>query len=83
MNDLLLISDILITDYSSSFFDYYILKRPIIFYLPDREQYENVLRGTYYDIEKGLPGAMVSDNQELIKLSKEALRKPLDFLINI
>lgn len=79
MNDLLLISDILITDYSSSFFDYYILKRPIIFYLPDREQYENVLRGTYYDIEKGLPGAMVSDNQELIKLSKEALRKPLDF----
>lgn len=78
MNALLLISDILIIDYSLSFFDYYILKRSIIFYLPDCKQYENVLRGTYYDIEKGLSGAMISDNQELIKLSKEALRNPLE-----
>ena len=48
--ELYLISDILITDYSSVFFDYANLKRPILFFTYDLEKYENVLRGFYIDI---------------------------------
>ena len=40
INDLYIISDILITDYSSVFFDYSILKRPIIYYMYDLQEYE-------------------------------------------
>ena len=35
VNDLYVISDLLITDYSSVFFDYSILKRPVLFYMYD------------------------------------------------
>ena len=41
INDLYIISDMLITDYSSVFFDYANLKRPIIFYMYDLEHYRD------------------------------------------
>ncbi len=47
MQELLYIADILITDYSSSFFDYTLLCRPIIFYPYDLEKYTNEIRGFY------------------------------------
>ena len=40
INDLYLISDVLVTDYSSVFFDYANLNRPMIFYMYDRELYQ-------------------------------------------
>lgn len=64
---LYLISDILITDYSSVFFDYANLKRPMLFFAYDLEKYRDVLRGFYIDIEKELPGPIVFTTEEIIE----------------
>lgn len=66
INDLYVISDILITDYSSVFFDYANLKRPMIFYMYDFEKYKDELRGFYLDINE-LPGPITKTEEELIK----------------
>lgn len=47
-NSLLEICDVLVTDYSSIYFDWCILNKPIIFYTPDYEEY-NINQGLYYD----------------------------------
>jgi CDP-glycerol glycerophosphotransferase len=70
INDLYIISDLLITDYSSVFFDYAILNRPIIFYMYDYDNYKNNLRDFYIDL-KELPGPIVKEEKDLIPLIKE------------
>jgi CDP-glycerol glycerophosphotransferase len=64
--ELYLISDILITDYSSVFFDFANLKRPILYYTYDLEKYENVLRGFYIDIHSEVPGPLLKTSDEVI-----------------
>ena len=64
--ELYLISDILITDYSSVFFDFANLKRPILYYTYDLEKYENVLRGFYIDIHEDVPGPLLKTTDEVI-----------------
>ena len=66
INDLYIASDILITDYSSVFFDYANLKKPVIFYMYDLEEYAGELRGFYLSLDE-LPGPIVRDEQDLIK----------------
>lgn len=66
INELYVISDMLITDYSSVFFDYANLKRPVIFYMYDLDMYENDMRGFYIDL-KELPGEIIKTEEELIK----------------
>ncbi len=66
ISELYLISDYLITDYSSVFFDYANLRRPMFFYMYDLEKYRDVLRGFYIDIEEELPGPILLTTQELI-----------------
>ena len=68
--ELYLISDILITDYSSVFFDYANLKRPILYYTYDLEKYENVLRGFYIDIHEDVPGPLLKTTDEVIDAIK-------------
>lgn len=63
---LYLISDILITDYSSVFFDYANLRRPILFFVYDFEKYRDVLRGFYIDMEKELPGPLLYENEQVV-----------------
>ncbi len=67
INELYVISDILITDYSSVFFDYANLKRPMIFYMYDLEHYRDEANGFYIDIEKELPGRIIKTQKELTK----------------
>ena len=55
----------LITDYSSVFFDYANLKRPIVFYMYDLEDYRDNIRGFYLELEE-LPGKIVKTENELI-----------------
>ncbi|MBB2481249.1 CDP-glycerol glycerophosphotransferase family protein [Bacillus sp. APMAM] len=64
--ELYLISDILITDYSSVFFDYANLKRPILFYTYDLEKYRDTLRGFYINIETDVPGPLLHTSEEVI-----------------
>lgn len=66
ISELYLVSDIIITDYSSVFFDYANLKRPMLFYTYDLEKYRDVLRGFYIDIEEELPGPLLFTTQEVI-----------------
>lgn len=66
IQDLYLIADLLITDYSSVMFDYAILNRPILFYTYDLEWYRDELRGMYVDIEKEAPGPLVKTTDDLI-----------------
>lgn len=70
ITELYLISDILITDYSSVFFDYANLKRPILFYTYDLDKYRDMLRGFYLDIEKDVPGPLLFTNEEVVEAIK-------------
>ncbi len=63
---LYLISDILITDYSSVFFDYANLRRPMLFFTYDLDKYRGVLRGFYIDVEEELPGPMLFTTEEIV-----------------
>ena len=56
VEELYLVSDIMITDYSSVMFDYSILNRPILFYVYDLEEYRDNLRGFNLDLEKRSTG---------------------------
>lgn len=67
INSYFVISDFLITDYSSVFFDYANLQRPIIFFTPDWETYQNEVRGMYSDIIADLPGIVVDTTTTLIE----------------
>lgn len=63
---LYLIADLMITDYSSVFFDYANLRRPILFFMYDIEKYRDALRGFYIDIEEELPGPILMTSDEVI-----------------
>ena len=64
INDLYLVSDVLVTDYSSVFFDYANLRRPIIFYMYDLEEYSTQVRDFYISLDE-LPGPIVKTQDEL------------------
>lgn len=66
IGELYLISDVLITDYSSVFFDFANLRRPILFYVYDFEKYAGVLRGFYFDMTTGCPGPLLKTNEEVL-----------------
>jgi CDP-glycerol glycerophosphotransferase len=71
IRELYLVSDLLITDYSSVFFDYAILNRPIIFFMYDLENYRDQLRGFYMNIQEDAPGPIVQTESELFDAIKE------------
>ena len=75
IRNLYIISDALITDYSSVFFDYAILNRPIYFYMYDLASYRDELRGFYLDIYQDLPGKIIEDENLLL----EEMKKPFDY----
>ncbi len=64
INDLYLASDVLVTDYSSVFFDYANLGRPMVFYMYDLDRYANDMRGFYIDLDE-LPGPIVKNQAEM------------------
>lgn len=64
--ELYLISDVLITDYSSVFFDYAHLQRPMIFFTYDLEKYASTLRGFYFDFEAVVPGPLLKETDQVI-----------------
>ncbi|MFA7744119.1 CDP-glycerol glycerophosphotransferase family protein [Salinicoccus roseus] len=64
--DLLSVTDILITDYSSIPFEFSTLRRPMLFYPYDLEQYE-ATRGLWFDYEALAPGPVVRTTEGLIE----------------
>lgn len=66
INELYVISDLLVTDYSSVFFDYANLKRPMLFYMYDFKEYKNEMRDFYIDVAE-LPGPITETEKELVQ----------------
>jgi CDP-glycerol glycerophosphotransferase (TagB/SpsB family) len=65
---LLKYTDILITDYSSIYFDFLLLDRPIIFFDYDYEEYSSNMDGFVYDYATNTPGEKVQTQKELEEL---------------
>lgn len=72
INNLLLITDLLITDYSSVIFEYSFMEKPIIFYVPDLEEYDET-RSFYYDYDEYMYGVLARDKKGLI----ESIKNPV------
>ena len=69
INELLMLADVLVTDYSSVIFEYALLKKPIIYYFYDEELYADT-RGLYYPLDEYVYGTIAHDEQELIQAIK-------------
>lgn len=63
-NELLGVTDLLVTDYSGIFFDYLLTGNPVVYVTPDREAYSAAKQGFYMDLEE-LPGPLCDDVDEL------------------
>ena len=66
MADLLLIADVLITDYSSAMFDFALTGLPMLFFTYDFERYRDRLRGFYFDFEAEAPGPLLRTSDDVI-----------------
>lgn len=79
--DLMLAADILVTDYSSIMFDFSVTGRPILFYVPDWDDYASVTadnappgasgpdsagRGVYFDVRSSAPGPVLTREADLV-----------------
>ncbi|PTY80826.1 CDP-glycerol--glycerophosphate glycerophosphotransferase [Heyndrickxia sporothermodurans] len=69
INELLIITDILISDYSSVPFEFALLNRPMIFFAYDLESYQQN-RGLWESYEEMVPGPVAKDTSEVIKWIK-------------
>ncbi|QXJ23757.1 bifunctional glycosyltransferase family 2 protein/CDP-glycerol:glycerophosphate glycerophosphotransferase [Actinomadura graeca] len=72
ISELFLISDVLVTDYSSAMFDFAVTGRPMLFYTYDLERYRDHVRGFYFDFEAEAPGPLLGTSREVI----DALSEP-------
>ncbi len=72
INDLYLAADLLITDYSSVFFDYANLRKPMLFYMYDLAAYRDDIRGFYISLDE-LPGPIVETEDALIRAIPEQM----------
>jgi len=65
IEELLCVSDICISDYSSLVFEYSLFEKPMIFFAYDYEDYCD-WRGFYYDYDELTPGPVVQTNEEIM-----------------
>lgn len=65
IEDLLCVSDICISDYSSLVFEYSLFERPMLFYAYDLDNYFD-WRGFYYPYDELTPGPVCKTNEEMI-----------------
>jgi CDP-glycerol glycerophosphotransferase len=71
VNELLLVTDVLVTDYSSLMFDFANTGRPMIFFTYDLEAY-SAIRAFYFDLAEILPGPRVASSAEVIQAVLDA-----------
>jgi CDP-glycerol glycerophosphotransferase len=67
ISELFLVTDALITDYSSVMFDFAPTGRPILFFTYDLAQYRDNLRGFYFDLEAEAPGPLLATSAEVVE----------------
>ena len=76
INALYLAADLLLTDYSSVFFDYAVLKKPMLFYMYDLHSYQGI-RDFYIDLRE-LPGKILTQEEELPSAIRQSLEEKPD-----
>ena len=69
LNDILIVCNTLITDYSTSIFDYSILHKPVVYFVPDLDDYLDG-RGLYVPFEKDVYGEVAKTYPELVEAIK-------------
>ncbi|MFF4326370.1 CDP-glycerol glycerophosphotransferase family protein [Streptomyces sp. NPDC001591] len=70
--DLLLVADVLISDYSSAVFDFALTDKPLLLFTYDLEHYRDTLRGFTFDLEEKAPGPLLRDSASLIEAVRDA-----------
>ncbi len=65
LNELMAVSDVLITDYSSLVFDYVVFDRPMYFLADDIDRFTKEGRGFYLDYKRELPGLVSASSKEV------------------
>lgn len=66
VSELYLAADVMVTDYSSSMFDFAVTGKPMVFFVYDLEDYAGRLRGFYFELEPLAPGPLVRTSEELM-----------------
>ncbi len=64
--DLMLVADVLVTDYSSVMFDFAGTGKPMVFFTPDLDEYSESVRGFYFDLRADAPGPVVETRDDLL-----------------
>ncbi len=72
LDDLILASDVIVTDYSSIMFDASVARKPVVFYVPDIDSYEGTERGFTFDFEVRALGPLTRTLEDLV----DAIREP-------
>jgi CDP-ribitol ribitolphosphotransferase len=68
LSELIMASDLLITDYSSIIYEYCITRKPMIFYAHDLDDFISNGRGFYNDYASNVPGPVIKSNDEVIDI---------------
>ncbi|MGY1840449.1 MULTISPECIES: CDP-glycerol glycerophosphotransferase family protein [unclassified Modestobacter] len=73
---LYLAADVLVTDYSSTMFDFAVTGKPILNFTYDLDYFQDTLRGFYFDLAEAAPGPLLSTSDEVLAAIAELARRP-------
>jgi CDP-glycerol glycerophosphotransferase len=73
---LYLAADVLVTDYSSTMFDFAVTGKPIVNFTYDLEYFQDTLRGFYFDLAEAAPGPLLATSDEVLAAIAELARQP-------
>ncbi|RJL33501.1 bifunctional glycosyltransferase/CDP-glycerol:glycerophosphate glycerophosphotransferase [Bailinhaonella thermotolerans] len=71
ITELMLVSDVLITDYSSVMFDFASTRRPMLFFTYDLARYRDSTRGFYFDFEAEAPGPLLATSEAVVSALRD------------
>ena len=67
LNHLYFVADVLVTDYSSCFYDYLLLEKPVVFYVPDKDVYQ-ATRGVQRTVDELAPGVVCETMDDFVRV---------------
>jgi CDP-glycerol glycerophosphotransferase len=73
---LYLAADVLVTDYSSTMFDFAVTGKPVIHFTYDLDHYRDDLRGFYFDLAEAAPGPLLRTSREVLAALADLGREP-------
>jgi CDP-glycerol glycerophosphotransferase len=71
VHELYLAADVMITDYSSTMFDFAITGKPLLFFAYDLQSYRDSVRGFYFDLEPLSPGPLLRTSDQVLAALKD------------